>query len=647
MRKLLPIVLATVLAAACASIGSPDGGAYDETPPRVVSASPANMATGARSKRITISFDEYIKIENASEKVVVSPQQREMPSVRASGKHVHITLYDTLRPNTTYTVDFADAIVDNNEGNPMGNFTYAFSTGESIDTMEVSGYVLDASNLEPVKGILVGLYAVEPDSVLSDSVLRQRPFDRVSRTNGSGRFVIKGVARGTRYAAYALLDADGDQVYSQPSEMMAWDTTTFASTAKPDIRLDTVWRDSTHYDSIVPVGYTHFRPDDIVLRAFKAGGAERHLLKQQRDVPETFTVYFTAPADSMPRIEGLSFEGDGGFTTVASAGMDTITYWITDTTLAYADTLSMVYHFLETDSTQQLTWSTDTFHLVPRKTRARILRELAEQTEQWEKEQRRKQKREGTMLTEENPYLSTYLTISSKPAGSIDPNQWPLLTFSEPTALPDSSAIHFAVKRDTLWVDTVFALVPTEGNPLQATLYADWQLGHTYQLTIDSAAMTSVMGHHNKAFRQEYKVRREEEYGALFVQVQTADTAIVVELLNASDKPVRSERADADGRADFFYLKPGDYYLRLYIDANGDGVWTTGDYDRQLQPEQVFYFPKAITVKANWEVEQQWAPRTIATHRQKPEKITKQKPDKARKKRNRNAEREQQRRRSR
>ena len=631
------------LVSACANIGSPDGGPYDETPPRVISSSPINQAVNANQKKISILFDEYIKLENASEKVVVSPPQVEMPNVRADGKRVRITLFDTLRANTTYTVDFADAIVDNNEGNPMGNYTYSFSTGPTIDTMEVSGYVLNAADLEPVKGILVGLYAESADSLFPDSILRTRPFDRVSRTNGSGHFVIKGVARDKSYRAFALKDADGTFTFSQKSEAIAWDSLRFTPSCKPDIRLDTIWADSTHYDSIQPIRYNHFFPDDIILRSFLEDGQDRHLLKTVRERPESFTVYFTAPSDTLPRIQGVNFEGDGGFVVEPSLHGDTITYWIPDTTIAYADTLSMYYSYLETDTLGKLVWHTDTMDIVPKTTRAKQLRELQKLTEEWEKEQKKKRKRNPNLPPEENPHLTTFLTIDCKPSGTLDPIQFPVLTLSEPGTLNDT-AVHFRMKVDTLWVDTTFTLTPVEGSPRQLQLFADWQLGAQYQLDIDSAAVQGVLGHTNKTLRQEFKIRKEEEYGALFIQVALPDSNVYIQLLNKSDKPVRTERAGADGRADFFYLRPGDYYLRCFVDANGDGQWTTGEYDSQTQPEQLYYFPKPLTVKAQWEVEQKWDCRNIPFYRQKPAAITKQKPDKEKKVRERNREREQQKR---
>ena len=156
-KHLLPRFLVLFLVA-CAKVGSPDGGPYDETPPKLLKSTPLENAVNNKIKKIILEFDEYVKIENASEKVVVSPPQIEQPEISAVGRKIEVELFDTLKENTTYSIDFSDAIVDNNEGNPMGNFAFTFSTGETIDTMEVAGTVLNAEDLEPIKGILVGLH---------------------------------------------------------------------------------------------------------------------------------------------------------------------------------------------------------------------------------------------------------------------------------------------------------------------------------------------------------------------------------------------------------------------------------------------------------------------------------------------------------
>ena len=630
----LAALLCILIPAACASIGTPDGGAYDETPPKVVKCQPANMAVNNRDKKLTLSFDEFIVLENASEKVIVSPPQKEMPEIRTSGKKIHITLNDTLKENTTYTVDFSDAIVDNNEGNPMGNFTYAFSTGAEIDTMEVSGTLLEAENLEPIKGMLVGLHAD-----LDDSVFTTQPFIRVSRTDSRGQFTIKGVARG-KYRIYALQDMDGDFRFSQKAEKIAFDSLVLEPTCAPDTRQDTVWADSTHIDTIKTVPFTHFYPDDVILRGFTEGHQDLHLLKTERPVPETFTLYFTGPSDTIPALKGLNFEGTENMVLERSLHNDTLTYWITDTTVAYKDTLTFSMTYLDTDTLGQLTYRTDTLDLVPKVTRTQQVKELQKKTEEWEDQQKKaKRRQKENYVAKPNPFLREDLTYKMLPSGAIAPTQNIKFTFAEPIAGIDTAALHFHKRIDTLWVEEPYLFLPVEGDLRSFMLYAEWHPGDKYKFEADSNAVTSVLGKASTAIKKEISVNTENEFSSLFIRLILPDTAAVVQLMDNGDKVVRSAKA-VDGRADFFYLNPGEYYLRLFIDRDNDGEWTTGDYADNRQPEEVFYFPKPLTLKARWEVEQDWDVRGIPLNKQKPEAITKQKPDAEKKIKQRNAERE-------
>ena len=639
-NKLTPypviITLCVLILGACASIGSPDGGPYDETPPKVIKCQPENKSQNNSNKRITLTFDEYIVLENASEKVVVSPPQNEMPDIRTSGKKIHITLYDTLKQNTTYTVDFSDAIVDNNQGNPMGNFTYSFSTGPDIDTMEVSGTLLEAENLEPIKGMLVGLH-----SNLSDTAFMREPFTRVARTNSRGQFTIKGVAPG-KYRIYALQDADGDFRFSQKSENLAFDSIVIEPSCRPDVRQDTVWIDSTHIDTIKDVHYTHFFPDDIILRGFTEAYQELHLLKVERPIPDMFTVYFTAPSDTLPVIKGLNFSGAENFILEPSFNNDTLTYWITDTLVSNLDTLSFSFTYLDTDTLKQLIHRTDTIDLYSKITRKRQIEQRQKKIEEWEDQQKKERRRQKEKyVAKPNPYLREDLPYKMQPSGGIAPNQNIRFTFDEPIAYVDSAAFHFYKQVDTVWVEEPYLFLPVENSLRSYTLYAEWHPGEKYKLEVDSNAVRSILGKLSTAIKKEIPVMAEEEFGSLFVRLILPDTGAIVQLMDSNDKIVRSLKA-VDNRADFFYLKPADYYLRVFIDKNGDGKWTTGEYEKGLQPEEVFYFPKPLGVRARWEIEQDWEVRGIPLNKQKPEAITKQKPDAEKKVSQLNAERERQ-----
>lgn len=639
MKEWKPLLysILTLLVVACASIAQPDGGEYDEIPPKVVSAFPAERATGVQTRKARINFDEYIKLQNASEKVIVSPPQIEPANIRADGKRIKIDFNDSLMPNTTYTVDFGDAIEDNNEGNPMGNYTYSFSTGDDIDTMEVSGTVLNAEDLEPVKGMLVGLYPL--DSNLTDSILRTTPFSRVSRTNGSGRFTIKGVKPG-KYRAYALDDKDANFVFSQKSEKIAFDSVIFETSCKRDVRMDTIWRDTIEYDSIRVVPYTHFLPDDLVLLSFLEDGQDQHLLKNERTDPEVFRLYFTAPADTLPVIKGLNFD-ESCLVCEASEKNDTLTYWITDTTYyRQQDTLKFELSFMATDTTGVLSPYTEKLEIVPKNTWAKKWKEQSKKIEEWNKEREKKIKKAKKPLThEENPYTKTFLEVSCKPTGALDPNQNPRFTAKEPLAKVDTTKIHFYIKQDSDWIPAPFLFLPSNNDKKVYTLYAEWDSKEKYKFSADSCAFTSVMGNSTKPMRYEFSVKPDEDYGSIFIHILAPDSNIIVQLLNRSDKPVATQKADKDGHADFFYTKPGDYYVRCFIDANQNGIWDTGNYDEGRRPEEVFYFPQKLSLKANWDLEQDWAIRSIDRSKQKPTDITKQKADKQKTIKQRNLQR--------
>lgn len=637
-KNLLLCLLALILTAACASIGNPDGGRFDETPPRVVGSSPVDGAVNVSKRKVQILFDEYIKLEKASEKVVISPPQIEPANVRADGKRVKVDFYDSLRANTTYTIDFSDAIEDNNEGNPMGQYTFSFSTGDVIDTMQVSGRVLNAADLEPIKGIMVGLYPA--DSTWNDTLFRTRPFLRVSRTNGEGRFTIKGVKDGA-YRVRALDDKDGDFVFSQKNERVAFDTMVYVTGSFPDVRMDTVWRDSLWYDSIRVVPYTHYTPDDVLLLAFLEDGQERHLLKTVYPEPTNFTFYFTAPSDSTPRIKGLNFD-ERCLVADASLKNDTVTFWVTDTALIHRqDTLSMILSYMETDTLGQLVVTNDTLDLSPKTTYAKIAAERSKQIEAWEKDRERRQKKAKKPLPyEENPYERIWLEAGFKPSGSLAPNQNVRYLAKEPILEVDTTKIHFYVKKDTDWLPAPFLFMPEERSAKSYMLYAEWEPGQKYRFVMDTAAVVSVLEHESKSVRQEFHVRAVEEYGSIFIHVISPDTGVVVQLLSKNDKVEAQQRTDKEGNADFFFMKPGEYYMRCYVDANGNGQWDTGDYASGLQPERVYYFGKPLPLKAQWDLRQDWDIRAVDVVRQKPMAITKQKPDKEKKLKNRNAERD-------
>ncbi len=628
-KRTLLLMGGAVLLYSCASIGRLEGGEEDFDPPVMLESSPRLGSVNQKNtKRFTIEFDEYIKLDKPQEKIVFSPPQAQAPEIKASGKKVVVNLQDSLQPNTTYTIDFADAIQDNNEGNPLTQFTYTFSTGEQLDTLAVAGTVLNASNLEPIKGAVVGLYAD-----LSDTVFQAKPFERMGRSDSRGYFSIRGIAPG-KYHVFALQDDDRDYKFSQPTEQVAFSDSIIIPTSEPRMRQDTVWIDSLTIDTIVPVSYTYYMPDNIILRNFKQNRPNRRLAGFNREEAHKFKLNFTAPSDSLPVIKGLNFNADSAFVIELNNGVrDTLQYWLKDSTLIKMDTLLMSVSYLYTDSLYQLQPRTDTLRVTYRaKPPTEQERKAAEQAK---KEEERRLKH-GDTLEVKKPEIKP-LPMEVYAPGTLDIYDYLSLTFQEPVQRLDTAAIHL----EKMQADSTFAAIPFEFQQDSTDLkvyniYADWEVDGNYKLRVDSAAVTGLYGLITNKTENAFKIKPLEEYGQLFYTVMGVDTTAFVELLDERDNVVRTVDL-IDGHADFYYLNPGKYGARLVVDVNGNGRWDTGDYDLHLEPEMVYYYNQILELKANFDIYQNWDVHELPLDKQKPDDLKKQKPETTQNRRDRNA----------
>lgn len=627
----LPLILMLVIIGySCASMGTPDGGPYDEMPPKFIGSNPGLHAVNVKTQKIELEFDEFIKLEKPSEKVVVSPPQLEQPEIKVQGRKVVVELIDTLKASDTYTIDFSDAIVDNNEGNPMGHFTYSFSTGASIDTMEVAGTVLNAADLEPIKGIQVGLH-----KNLNDSALTTLPFDRVSRTDSRGHFIIRGVAPGS-YRIYALMDGNQNYLFDSKTETVAFSDSIIVPSMMPATRQDTIWKDTLTIDTIKTVGYTRFLPDNVILRAFKEENTRQFFSRSQRDKENHFILKFSAKADTLPTLTGLNFDAKDAFVIEANEGNDSICYWIKDSLVYQMDTLAVQMDYLYTDSLDQLVPKTDTIYLANKLTREQREKLAKKEAEAKEKERKKKEKK-GEKIEKEK---AVFLTMNVDAPSSFDVNRNITLSFEEPIERIDTSAIHMSVKVDTFWQETPFLFVADTLLPRKYEILAEWEPEKEYRLTIDSAAIVGLYGLHTNKVEQTVKVKKLDEYGTLLLNLQGAPSTSVVELLDNGGKVLRQQRITSENTADFYYLAPNTkYYIRLFNDRNGNGKWDTGNVKQALQPEEVYYCPKVWEMKANFEFEETWNIHSTPVDKQKLDEIKKQKPEETKKVKDRNKER--------
>jgi len=585
----------------CASVGNPTGGPFDTIPPVLIRSNPEPNATRYDENKIELFFDEYVSIDDPK-KVIITPPQVKMPNIRAIGKKVMVELKDSLIDNTTYTFDFTNGIVDNNEKNAIEGFTFAFSTGDRIDSLIVSGTVLNAENLEPVPNLMVGLH-----SNLNDSAFTTLPFLRTSVTNDKGRFWIRNVAQGT-YRLYALNDMKRSYKF-QGNEDIAFCDSLIKPSFVPAIRMDTIRKDSITIDTIKEIHYNRFIPDDIILYLFNEGKNKQYLTKFERPMDRQLILRFNSFEGLPPKVRllGDTLEDNHSnqwYIPEYSTDKKNITYWLTDSLIYKQDTLRIKANYLMSDSLDNLIPITDTLRFVLRN-----------------KEVPRKNNKKGKVAAAKPDLLKIDCTAKSV----MDVFDTLKVTFSEPLLNPDFDKIQIQQKIDSSWVNKKFPIVGDTLNPRIFYIEHEWPYDQEYRIAIDSAAFFSIYGKCNDSINTTFKFNSEKEYGNIYVKITGTTGPGFGELLDNNDKPVRKSVLEK-GEIAFEDLKPGKYYLRYIDDTNGNGKWDTGNYAQHQQPERVYYFHDALTVTKYSSHDQDWNIRQLPVDKQKPLDITKNKP---------------------
>lgn len=600
------IIIAAAVMYSCANIGNPSGGPIDKTPPIFMRSNPTPNAVNVKDRKIEIFFDEIVTLKDPSTKIIVSPAQTEMPRMSALGRKVTVELVDSLLPNTTYTIDFSNSIQDNNEGNAIDNFAFAFSTGSVIDSMRVSGYVLDSRTLEPMQSVVVGL-----QSNLADSAFHKEKLQRVALTNDRGQFTIRNVSPGS-YHIFALKDLDRDYKFGNPTEDIAFLDSIIVPSIGSREAADTVYNDLNEIDTIMRATRPAYFPNDILLSMFNEDRKSQYLANNLRVDSTRISLTFAAASDTLPSLSivGRNDVPDQWYTLERSQTNDTLTYWIRPPHLVSADTLMAATTYLRTDTTSNLSWGTDTLKFTFQRQKAK-----------------KKKKNEETDSLEQIRFMELHPLAN----GTQEVYAPLLLQTGTPIERYSREAFHLQRK---LQNDTTFypaeiksiALRDSTLNRRDLMLKVDWEPGAAYTLAVDSLAMTDIYGLQTKPLKVDFNVRKMEEYGNIVFNIPAVRDSAIVELLDGTEKivlraPVKNHRAE------LLNLLPGKYYARLFIDRNGNGKYDTGNYDMHLQPEETVYYPGAINLKKNWDVEQTWDIYATPIDKQKPEAIKKNKPE--------------------
>jgi len=605
------ILLVSMALGSCANRGiGPQGGPKDTIPPVIVKSNPANGTLDYQEKEIEVVFNEYITINNPSENVLISPPQQKQPEIKAIGKKVKVEFKEPLRDSTTYTIDFGDAIQDNNEKNPYKDYTFSFTTAGPIDSLEIYGQLINAEDLNPLSGIIVGIHDNPHDSVLST-----KPFVRIGKTNEEGEFYIRNIHPGT-YRLFALNDVSKDYMY-QPGEGLAWMEETISPRIDVKIEKDTIWRTDTVAadsslipDSVITAAYYYFEPSNLLLRYFKEDKQRQYFQRCQREMQHAFILRFGAPQKTMPIIRALRLESDSlgldstwvDFTqhslVQASKNKDTIGYWLIDSAAIKMDSIRMEMTYEWTDSAYNIVMKTDTILAVYRAPK------VSEKAKALQDKMRREAKLE--LKTNASTRFHIYDTLK--------------ITSPTPIARCEKDSMRLLEHVDTVWKAIPFELVEKDSIKMQYRIMAQLKPEGEYKLQLDSGAVVDIYGTSSDKMESAIRVRSKEDYATLTIKVVDCPEHAYLQLVDEKDKVVRTLPASMQGTR-FAYLEAQTLYMRLFIDENGDGKWTTGDWGKKRQPENVYYSRKKLNLRANWEFEETLEWNTLPLLEQKPKAI--------------------------
>ena len=486
-RNLLHIIIIAVIAAvlySCANIGNPTGGMIDKTPPIFVRSNPMPNAVNVKDRKIELFFDEIVTLKDPSTKIIVSPAQTEMPQMNASGKKVTIELIDTLLPNTTYTIDFSNSIQDNNEGNPLENFAFAFSTGDYIDSLRVAGYVIDSRTLEPMKGIIVGM-----NSNHSDSAFITDKLQRVAITNDRGQFTIRNAHPGS-YRLFALGDLDRDFRFGNPQEDIAFCDSLITPWVSTKEVNDTLFSADNKVDTITTRTRPDYHPNDLLLNLFNENRKSQYLANNSRIDSTRISIIFAAPSDTLPLLSIIDRKDVPAdwYTLERSLTNDTLTYWIRPSHLVSSDTLRTTLTYLRTDSLNRLSPATDTLQFTFQRPKAK---------------KKKKNEEEDSV-----PKIPT-MDIRSLTQQTHEIYAPLILESTTPIERFDTTAFHLQQKAegDSVYRDVekyAVALRDTSLNRRTIVVRHRWESGGAYRLLVDSLGVEDIYGLFSKTIKQDF-----------------------------------------------------------------------------------------------------------------------------------------------
>ena len=597
----LAMLLTAFLAQRCANAVAPTGGPKDDRPPVVVEAVPENHSVNFVGKKIEITFDEYITLENANQNVLISPPLTEKPDIKLKNKTVIVKFKEDLTPNTTYTINFGAAIKDLHEGNPFKDYVYSFSTGSHIDTLSIAGKLLEADDKKPVENAYVSLYAADHNNL--DSLPLSAKPDYITKTDKEGIFRLNGLAD-KKYLIFALKDVNSNLFFDLPNEEVAF-LDTLVPASYPWVAPTVHYLDSTTFDS------TRIINDSTLYIAVDSAEISQDSLTFISDSLQT------VPQDTLP--QRVFDQNALNLTLYMFTEVDS-TQVLLEKKLIEEGLLRFVFRHPAKDAVVMTPeMLPDTFNLV-------TLHSIEYDTVWWYftpnvKDSLWVQVKYDTLINDSTRYSLKFkeaggnrrrksepkkLYVNNNLIGrsGLIPGQDLILKFSEPIVeyqMRDSAIF----KCDTTVYYGKLAFEPTNEYGIKYRLTTPFSVDSSYSFEIPDSIFFGIRGRTNEVIKAEFHVLKDDEYGNIYITVVPPEgiRQVVVQLTDESGKVLKEEIITKEQEVMFEYLMPAKYKLRAILDADGNGKWSTGNYHWHTLPETVIDYKDPLEIKAGWDID--------------------------------------------
>lgn len=586
MRKYLPLVL--VLAAiapmlfihSCANTTqAPSGGKKDTIPPYIVMIDPLPGATGVPlvGAKFKFDFDEYVTIKTA-QNIFLSPPGKKMPKSRVQGRSVIVSIEDTLKENTTYTISFTDALADNNEGNIYPGYTYVFTTGDHIDSMAFTGVVQDCNDLSPVKGATVLLYKDHSDS----AVFLQRPY-AATKTDDWGFFILPFI-EDTLYRLYAIKDDNNNNLYDPETEMVAF----VDSIIRPVITVSDTLREFLKYDMTDTLG-CRARKTEYELNLFREIPSKQMIVNKVRVSDRSAYITFMS---NDAWIDSLWISGfpSNKVITQFNLKQDSLEIWVNDKG-QMPDTLNLYVNYRKTDTLGNKT---------PYLERVRLFQEG------------KKKARNSYQARQEIQHTDTICNFTA----SVKPETVEQKGFELEFVFPIVSEQFDSVQLKSInprqqEVLEKFSVIRDSTNIRKYTILPQvtYLPGYEYLLKIPQDCFRDINGFGNDSLEVKVSLPTDETLSKLNLNLTGIDRKYIVDLLDdRMGEPLRSYIVTSDKVLEFPYLKEGKYAIRISDDGNDNSMVDTGNLLEHRQPEKVLFYTlkdeRLIDIPAGSEIDQ-------------------------------------------